>query len=166
MFALNSMLRCIGFPTFSPSMYYYNVFAISYFVFRHYYIDNNNNNELHFYSAFPSAQSALQWFIHSYIGKWSGEHSTPASSLPTFTHQWWQACTNQLIGGNVGFSVLPKDTSTCWQEELGLEPPTHGSLANPLYLLSYSRPRKMYSLLFNVLNCIKQCCALIKQLKE
>ena len=25
------------------------------------------HNELHFYSAFPSAQSALQWFIHSYI---------------------------------------------------------------------------------------------------
>ena len=45
-------------------------------------IQSLNNNELHFYSAFPSAQSALQWFIHSYIGKWSGEHSTPASSPP------------------------------------------------------------------------------------
>ena len=28
------------------------------------------------------------------------------------------------IGGNVGFSVLPKDTSTCSPAEPGIEPPT------------------------------------------
>ena len=43
----------------------------------------------------------------------------------------------RLIGGNVGFSVLPKDT-TCGQEEPGFEPPTHGSLDDLLYLLSHS----------------------------
>ena len=107
----------------------------------------NCNNELHFYSAFPSAQSALQWFIHSYIGRWSGEQSTPASSLPTFTHQWWQADTDRLIGGNVGFSVLPKDTLTCGQEEPGFEPPTHGSLDDLLCLLIHSHPDTQYSAL-------------------
>ena len=32
-------------------------------------------------------------------------------------------------GGKVGFSVLPKDTSTCGQEEPEFEPPTHGATA-------------------------------------
>ena len=42
------------------------------------------------------------------------------------------------FGKGVGFSVLPKDTSTCGQEEPGFEPPTHGSLDELLYL---SRPK-------------------------
>ena len=40
----------------------------------------------------------------------------------------------------LGFSVLPKDTSTCIQGKLGFKPPTHRSLDNLLYLLSHSRP--------------------------
>lgn len=45
-----------------------------------------------------------------------------------------------LIGSNSGFSVLPKDISTCHQEEPGLELPTLPSLDNLLYLLTYSHP--------------------------
>jgi len=44
-------------------------------------------------------------------------------------------------GRNAGFSVLPKDTLTCRQEEPGFEPLTHGSLADLLYLLSHSHPK-------------------------
>ena len=84
---------------------------------------------VHLYSAF--IQSALQCALHSPI------HTHIHTPVAVETMQG----TNQLTGGNLGFfSVLPKDTSTCRQEKLGFEPLTHGALANPLYLLSYSRP--------------------------
>lgn len=38
------------------------------------------------------------------------------------------------IGNNLGFTVLPKDTSTCGQEQLGIEPPTLWSVNAPLFL--------------------------------
>ena len=53
--------------------------------------------------------------------------------------------TNQHIGSNLGFSVLPKDTLTCRQEEEpGFEPATHGSWDNLLYLLSHSHPQDQH----------------------
>ena len=48
---------------------------------------------------------------------------------------------NLHVESNLGFSVLPKDTSTRRQEEPGFNPPTlHGSLVNLLFFLSHSRP--------------------------
>ena len=41
---------------------------------------------------------------------------------------------------NLGFSVLPKDTSTCGLEEPGIEPLTFRLVDDALYLLRHSRP--------------------------
>ena len=103
--------------------------------------NNNNNNGLHFYSAFlcTSAYSKrLQWSIHSYIGSIAANsrRQRPHSHIHT---PMVAGYAYQLTGGNVGFSVLPKDTSTCGQEEPGFEPPTFRSLDDLLYLLSHSR---------------------------
>ena len=98
----------------------------------------NNNNGLHFYSAFLCTACILKalTMVHSFI-HWEVERRTVNASVPTsHIHTPVVATT----GGKVGFSVLPKDTSTCRQEEPGFEPPTIGSLAGLLYLLSHSRP--------------------------
>ncbi|XP_038564992.1 vasodilator-stimulated phosphoprotein-like isoform X3 [Micropterus salmoides] len=42
--------------------------------------------------------------------------------------------------GNSGFSILPKNTSTCSLEEPGIKPPTFQLTGNLLHLLSHSRP--------------------------
>ena len=62
---------------------------------------------VHLYSAF--IQSALQCALHSPI------HTHIHTPVAVETMQG----TNQLTGGNLGFSVLPKDTLTCRQEKLG-----------------------------------------------
>ena len=81
---------------------------------------------VHLYSAFiqGALHSALHSPIHTHI-------HTPSAAKA-------MQGINQHIGSNLGFSVLPKDTSTCRQEEPGFEPLTHGSLVDLLYLLSHS----------------------------
>ena len=54
--------------------------------------------------------------IHT-LGGEAANSRRQRSHFPTFTHQWWQADADQLIGGSVGFSVLPKYTLTCGQED-------------------------------------------------
>ena len=88
------------------------------------------NNGLHFYSAFLCTRCLLKAlyngpFIHTLGGEAASHIHTPMVAT---------------TGGKVGFSVLPKDTLTCRQEEPGFEPPTLGSLDDLLYLLSHSRP--------------------------
>ena len=85
--------------------------------------------------ALPCILKALT-MVHSFIHWEVKRRTVNASVLTSHIHTPMVATT----GGNVGFSVLPKDTSTCRQEEPGFEPLTHGSLANLLYLLSHSRP--------------------------
>lgn len=60
----------------------------------------------------------------------------------TLTHQQQWATlqgASLIIRSNLVFSVLLKDTSICWQEELVIEPPTLQLMNNSLYLLSNSR---------------------------
>ena len=55
----------------------------------------------------------------------------------THTHALTMEETMQCtMRSNLGFIVLPMDTSTCRQEELGFEPLTHGALDDLLYVLS------------------------------
>ena len=77
--------------------------------------------------------------VHSFI-HWGGAAANSQRQRPhSHIHTPMVASyAYQLIGGNVGFSVLPKDTSTCGQEEPGFEPPSQGSLDHLLYLLSHS----------------------------
>merc|ERR1712212_21035 len=55
----------------------------------------------------------------SFIHTLGGEAANSRRQRPHFPHSHTnggKADTDRLIGGNVGFSVLPKDTSTCGQE--------------------------------------------------
>ncbi len=73
-------------------------------------------------------------------------HSHTHIHTHTFTHQW---------GSNLGFSILPKDTSKCRPEEPGIKPPTFCLVADLLYLLSHINHHhehvNMFHLLINVL---------------
>lgn len=79
-------------------------------------------NALHFYS------TCLTYF----------DHSTCFTTHTTFTHTltYWL----QSIGSNLGFSHVPKDTSTWGLVELRMEP-LAWLVADKLYLLSHSRPK-------------------------
>lgn len=83
-------------------------------------------NGLHLASAFLVLLPLPYCHIHMHIHKALPTHTR------TFTHRGY-------IGGILGFSILPKDTSTCRLEEPGFEPPTFRLVGNPLYLLSNRR---------------------------
>lgn len=75
---------------------------------------------------------------------WHPKSFTRASHsfIHSFIHAAMQG-TAQHIGSNLGWSVLPKDTTTDW-EGVGFEPPTLRSLGKLLYLLSFTTSWLIY----------------------
>ncbi len=80
--------------------------------------------------------------------------SQPACQHLIHTHSHTSGA---AIGSKLGFSILPKDTSTCRPEESGIEPPTVWLVDVPLYLLGRSRPHKKTGTV-NIPYCKEQCC--------
>ncbi len=64
-----------------------------------------------------------EWFFYQELTCSSGTHSHTNGTA---------------MGSNLGFSISPKDTSTCIAEEPGIDPPTFWFLDDPLCLLSHS----------------------------
>ncbi len=81
--------------------------------------------------------------IHTIKARWL-IYKVPTSTSGTYTHQHThthtQSHTNETaIGSNLGFSFLPKDTSTCSPEGPCIQPPTFWlveDLLFPIYLSS------------------------------
>lgn len=69
----------------------------------------------------------------------NGQSALQLASIHPFTHTDGDGAAMQgageSIGSNLGFGVLPKDSSTCGQEEMGIEPPTQRLVDDLLYLL-------------------------------
>ena len=114
--------------------------------------------------------SDIQWRIYFTVnGKWSHiyialfqstDHSRRFTACVTFTHSHTHSHTDgwgcharchKLIRSNLGFSILPKDTSTYSQGSTGVESATFRLLDDPLYHLSHSHPNLS---VFICSNCI------------
>ncbi len=63
-------------------------------------------------------------------------HYTVPTNGKSYTHSHTSGA---AIRSNLGFSILPEDTSTCRPEELGIKPLTFWLVDNLLYQLSHSR---------------------------
>ena len=89
---------------------------------------NNLFLGLHFYSATDRSKRfiMLVTFTHSHTHSYADGGGCHAR------------CQLQATRGNLGFSILLKDTSTCSWGEPGFEPVTFRLLYDPLDLLSYS----------------------------
>ena len=101
---------------------------------------------VHLYSAF------IQGTLHSAL------HSPIHTHLHTPIAVKAMQGINQLIGSNVGFSVLPKNTLTCRQEEPGFKLPTHW-LTNMLNNLCFYLCHFYYSSGFWKATCPPSCAS-------
>ena len=113
--------------------YFYSNASVSVLAEKH---TNNGLQSLLCFSKLKLTQTMVRSFIvHTSVGEAANSQCQRLHFPHSHTNgDKWKTNT---IGGNVGFSVLPKDTSTCGQGELGSELLTHESLANPLYPLSH-----------------------------